>query len=139
MPQWWIKLSPITSVKSVRFYSGPSLLAKQVNILILVLACLIIILSTIPLTPSALLLAFVVNLFFRHGFLVEAMNGEIVLKSSQTLEYNQSVCKLRKVIFSVDSVALLLIVGNGQRLVLWRDSLDEASYRHLLVQLKKEP
>ncbi|EGA71906.1 hypothetical protein VISI1226_03109 [Vibrio sinaloensis DSM 21326] len=100
---------------------------------------MIIILSTIPLTPSALLLAFVVNLFFRHGFLVEAMNGEIVLKSSQTLEYNQSVCKLRKVIFSVDSVALLLIVGNGQRLVLWRDSLDEASYRHLLVQLKKEP
>lgn len=104
----------------------------------LILACLMVTFSDIPLVVSLLLITLIVNQFLDHGFMVKTMRGAITIKSSQMLEHKRVAFRLRKVIFSLDRVALLLFVDQNQRFILWRDSFDEASYRRLILLLKKE-
>lgn len=103
------------------------------------LACSVIILSNFPLAPSFVFISFCYQIFHERGFWVPDLAGEAAFYRSGQHEYLQQPFLLKKVVFLIDKVGLLFILKDGRRFMLWRDSVDEAMYRHLIVWLKREP
>ncbi|WP_366664708.1 protein YgfX [Vibrio hepatarius] len=127
-----------TSAKCVRFYSTPSYLAKQVNIHCAILACFFIVHSDFPLAPSIWLIYLVIDTFVKHGLWVVPFVGELELSQAGQSRCNDDEFSVRRTILLLDKVGILFVLKDGRRRMLWRDSLKEADYRHLLVWLKRE-
>lgn len=102
------------------------------------MACFVIVQSDIPLAPSFLLLHLGYRQFLEHGFLVTPLTGAVDFHHSGYHEYKQNPFPVNKVIFLIDKLGLLFVLSDGRRFMLWRDSIDEAEYRHLIVWLKRE-
>ncbi|WP_425425087.1 protein YgfX [Vibrio hepatarius] len=127
-----------TSAKCVRFYLTPSYLAKQVNIHCAILACFFIVHSDFPLAPSIWLIYLVIDTFVKLGLWVVPLVGELELSQAGQSRCNDDEFSVRRTILLLDKVGILFVLKDGRRRMLWRDSLKEADYRHLLVWLKRE-
>lgn len=138
MRLWWIRLSPIISVKSAKTELAYSNLALQANIIVMVLACVVIILSDLPLLASALVIYLLIRYVGRGSLLVPAMRGELILASDGSLTFCQERLAVRKIVFTLDELCLLLLLKDGRRFLLWRDSMSDSQYRHIVATLKKE-
>jgi hypothetical protein len=131
-------LSPITSAKCVKVTLAPSFIASQANALLLVLAFSIAILSSLPLVATV----YLVYLLFKQDrcepLLLESLQGEVNFVSATQYQLADGLHNIRKVVFTLLPVGLLILHKDSHRVMLWRDSLPEAKYRELVVMLKRE-
>ncbi|WP_419831543.1 protein YgfX [Vibrio sinaloensis] len=131
-------MSRITSAKSARVYIAESQRSSQANIALAVLASLIVIFSEIPLFIAVIFIVLLISICRKHTLLIPPMKGELYVDSSGHIQYQGESVTIRKVIFTLDEWCVWFWFQDGRRVLLWRDSLDEGAYRHLLVVLKKE-
>jgi len=102
------------------------------------LACFFIVHSDFPLAPSVWLIYLVIDTFLKHGLWVAPLVGELELSQVGQSRCNDDEFSVRRTILLLDKVGILFVLKDGRRRMLWRDSLKEADYRHLLVWLKRE-
>ncbi|MDC5807757.1 hypothetical protein OPW36_06890 [Vibrio europaeus] len=138
MRLWWIRLSRTTSVKCARFYLSPSYTATMTSILVMMLVFLIVVLSSIPLVASLALIAMLVKSALVGDVLLPSMQGEVEFTSSSTYKTAQGNERIRSVNFIGMALGLLITRQDKTRFILWRDSMPEEDYRHLVVILKRE-
>tara|TARA_Y100001956_G_scaffold3954_1_gene3728 strand:+ start:5202 stop:5519 length:318 start_codon:yes stop_codon:yes gene_type:complete len=104
----------------------------------MLLACFLIVISDFPLAPSiCIIVVFWLNLG-RGSWLVPTMRGELIVDSDGGVHYQGELIEIRKIVFSLDELCILLWLYDGRRYLLWRDSTSEGQYRHILAILKKE-
>nr|WP_245834723.1 protein YgfX [Vibrio salilacus] len=102
------------------------------------LACLTIIHSQLPLVATILLLPLVIK-YTRHlGWFVPSLTGEVTFISPREYQTEQGTYVIKAVLFPLMSFGLLIVLANNQRVLMWRDSMPESSYRQLVVMLKRE-
>lgn len=135
---WSIRLSLITSVKCARFRLTRSYLSLLANYFILVLASSFIILSDLPLVALFPCLYLLTTVTVKSGFLASALLGDVTFLSAQEYQLGGSLIPIKRVIFALSPVVLLIIHDDNSRVLLWRDSLSENQYRDLIVMLKRE-
>lgn len=102
------------------------------------LAFSFIALSELPLTVSVVLLSLLGNLVRERDVLLPAMQGEVEFSSAREFKTPQGRVEVRSVNFVLMALGLVITRSDNQREILWRDSVDEASYRQLVVMLKRE-
>jgi hypothetical protein len=102
------------------------------------LTCFLVIFSDLPLVPSLFFLSILFQYSRRHSLIVPALYGRACFRPDGQLEIQNACVVVRRAILILDRFAILLIFQDGTRRLLWRDSINEACYRHLLVVLKKE-
>lgn len=136
MPRWWTKLSPITSAKSVRLFAHHSFKARIANLLILMFAVCVCVISPLPLSPSLYLLGLVISQALRGPLIPQPIFGLFsVTQSGELMRFN-SVPFSTKVLFAYAPVFIVFSGKNGKSCSLWRDSLTDKEYRNLLVYLR---
>ncbi|WP_176288656.1 protein YgfX [Vibrio sp. JPW-9-11-11] len=131
-------MSLITSAKCVRFVLTPSKHANQANGIFSVLACLATMYSPLPIIAYTVLLPLIVKLHQHQIWLAPALQGEVTFVSPRQIETLHGTYQIKAVLFPLMSWAIVLILHNNQRILLWRDSLSDASYRQIVVLLKRE-
>ncbi|WP_416340947.1 protein YgfX [Vibrio hepatarius] len=102
------------------------------------MACFFIVHSDFPLAPSIWLIYLVIDTFVKLGLWVVPLVGELELSQAGQSRCNDDEFSVRRTILLLDKVGILFVLKDGRRRMLWRDSLKEADYRHLLVWLKRE-
>ena len=106
--------------------------------MLLVLAFSIAILSSLPLVATV----YLVYLLFKQDrcepLLLESLQGEVNFVSATQYQLADGLHNIRKVVFTLLPVGLLILHKDNHRVMLWRDSLPEAKYRELVVMLKRE-
>ncbi len=90
--------------------------------------------SPIPLVASVCLLLIIVSRPLSF-LLPDALNGEVELRFDGSLKTNNKSLDFESVSF-LHAFLFLSFQTKDKRWLLWRDSCDEETYRHLLVRLK---
>gem|GEM_PF-1876971 len=108
------------------------------SVMLLMLVFLIISLSSIPLPASLALIYLLGKLTASNVALLPAMQGEVEFISPTRYKTAQGVHHIRTVNYVAMAFGLLITRSDNKREFLWRDSLSEASYRHIVVMLKRE-
>ncbi|QPG36028.1 hypothetical protein IXK98_21605 [Vibrio europaeus] len=108
------------------------------SILVMMLVFLIVALSSIPLVASLALIAMLVKSALVGDVLLPSMQGEVEFTSSSTYKTAQGNERIRSVNFIGMALGLLITRQDKTRFILWRDSMPEEDYRHLVVILKRE-
>lgn len=137
MRLWLIKLLRTTSVKSVRLSFSHSYTSIIASVMLLMLVILIITLSDTPIAPSLILLFIAGKLAIGKGLFFPSLKGEAEFTSS-SYTVADKVHPIRSVNYLVMAFVLLIEREDRKRVLVWRDSVSEASYRHLVVMLKRE-
>ncbi|WP_235431342.1 MULTISPECIES: hypothetical protein [Vibrio] len=106
--------------------------------MLLMLVFLIITLSSIPLPASLMLIYLLGKLAATKVDLLPTMQGEVEFISPTRYKTAQGVNHIRTVNYVAMAFGLLITRSDNKREILWRDSLPEASYRHIVVMLKRE-
>ena len=91
--------------------------------------------SSIPLAASLVLLSLCLTQLRSSEVLVHPLNGDVVFGSDHELQVKNRKYTVKKVFFSVRSVALVIICDRS-KFILWRDSISERDYRRLLYFLR---
>lgn len=138
MRLWLIKLSRTTSAKSVRLNFRHSYTSTMASVMLLMLVIFIIVLSDIPLAPSIILLSILSKLAIDKEILPAPLRGDVEFTACSYKFANGAEHRIETVNFLGMAFVLLIQREGGQRTLIWRDSLSEASYRHLVVMLKGE-
>lgn len=107
--------------------------------MLLVLAFSIITLSTLPLAPTFLLLFVLFKHVNAEPLLIKSLRDEVSFVSATQYQSTRGRHKIKKVMFTLLPIGLVIIHRNEERVMLWRDSVTEAKYRELVVMLKREP
>ncbi|KJY85456.1 hypothetical protein TW81_00270 [Vibrio galatheae] len=104
----------------------------------MMLAISIITLSSIPLPASCYLFYLLAKRIAANDILLPSLQGEVEFSGAAECKTALGAFKISKVNFVVMAFGLLITKADKTRVILWRDSLAEANYRHLLVVLKRE-
>ncbi|UPQ88380.1 protein YgfX [Vibrio sinaloensis] len=131
-------MSPTTSVKCARVVLTPSKHAKQANVIFSTLACFTTLISPLPLIAIVFLLIVIAKLHPHQVWLAPALQGEVTFVSPRQADTVNHTYQIKTVLFPLMSFALLLVLQDNQRRLIWRDSLPDVSYRQLVVLLKRE-
>lgn len=94
-----------------------------------------VLLSNIPLVASLVLLSLCVVQLIGSEILIKPLYGDVVFGTEQELHTENKKYKVKKIFFSARSIALI-IVCDGDKLILWRDSVTERDYRRLICFLR---
>ncbi|WP_367613487.1 hypothetical protein [Vibrio sp. RE86] len=104
----------------------------------MMLACCLIVASSLPLTAVFPALLIVARVTLKDGLFIEPMRGDVTFISPTHYQVDGVTIEIKKVVFIAMSFGLIIFGQDNRRTILWRDSLSERSYRHLVVMLKKE-
>lgn len=74
----------------------------------------------------------------KFGFLASALHGDVTFLSAQEYQRDRALIPIKRVVFALSPIALLIVHNDNCRVLLWRDSLSEKQYRDLIVMLKRE-
>ncbi|XHY21694.1 hypothetical protein ViNHUV68_24300 [Vibrio sp. NH-UV-68] len=102
------------------------------------LACFTVIHSQLPLVATTLLLPLVIKYTLHLSWFTTPLTGEVTFISPREYQTEQGTYVIKAVLFPLMSFGLLIVLANNQRVLLWRDSMPESSYRQLVVMLKRE-
>ncbi|EFP98091.1 hypothetical protein VIBC2010_00605 [Vibrio caribbeanicus ATCC BAA-2122] len=94
-----------------------------------------VLLSNIPLVASLVLLSLCVVQLIGSEILIKPLHGGVIFGAEQELYTENKKYKVKKIFFSARSIALI-IVCDGDKLILWRDSITERDYRRLICFLR---
>ena len=128
-------MSLTTSVKYVRLVLSPSRYAIIADNVIVFVVMMGVLVSSLPLAASLVLLALCFAQLRSSEILVTPLYGDVIFSSEQELQTKDRKHKVKRIFFSVCGVGLV-IVCDGYRLILWRDSATERDYRRLLFFLR---
>ncbi|WCP66666.1 protein YgfX [Vibrio tubiashii] len=104
----------------------------------MMLVFLIVVLSSIPLVASLVLIVVLIKSALTNDILLPSMQGEVEFTSPTTYKTAQGTERIRSVNFIGVAFGLLITRQDKKRFILWRDSMPEEDYRHLVVILKRE-
>ncbi|WP_425445086.1 protein YgfX [Vibrio xiamenensis] len=134
---WSIKLSRTTSARSVNLYATPSFQALIVQWVILQLAISVLTINGFPLIVSVCLLCLFISVLFQRKLLPTPLHGVIDLDSNQFRigkhQYYYQRCDV-----SFHTWLVIFELKSGEKVCIWRDSVCDADYRHLLVMLRTQ-
>ena len=128
-------MSLTTSAKYVRFVLSSSRYAIIADFIIVFGVMMGVLLSNIPLVASLVLLSLCVVQLICSEILIKPLYGAIVFGIKQELHTENKKYKVKKIFFSARSIALI-VVCDGDKLILWRDSITERDYRRLICFLR---
>ncbi|MEH0742117.1 hypothetical protein H4F05_11410 [Vibrio cholerae] len=114
-------------------------MAAQVNVIVSMLTCCLLVTSALPLvvTPIVLLSLFRWANANSDGMLHESLKGAITFDADFCYHYQGRQVGIKAVSTALSAWALCLTRSDGKRVLLWRDSLPDEHYRHLLVALRQ--
>lgn len=129
---------PITSVKSVKLYCRPSLLAAIVEFTVLMLAVATIWLVDLPAVLQLFSSLMVMRWHCAGAILQRSLSGEITYQHDGVLmtAWHDQPYYIRSMSTLYAPFFLTLKCGSQHWLV-WRDSCVEADYRHLIFNEKR--
>lgn len=118
-------------------YAHPSFMAAQVNVIISMLTCCLLIISALPLVVTPIVLLSLFRWANAGGMLQESLKGAITFDADFCYHYQGRQFGIKAVSTALSAWALCLTRSDGKRVLLWRDSLPDEHYRHLLVALRQ--
>ncbi|KGY13793.1 hypothetical protein NM22_04065 [Vibrio tubiashii] len=104
----------------------------------MMLVIFIIVLSEIPLAPSVILLTIMAKLAKDKAILPPALQGDVEFTALNYKDSHGAAHRIHNVNYLGMAIVLLIQREDGRRILVWRDSLPDANYRHLVVMLKRE-
>ncbi len=137
MLPWWIKSLLITSVKSVKLYCRPSILASLVEFSVVMFALEVIWLSSLHAVVQLFCSFTIIRWFQSTSILSAELRGEVTYQTDGTLKTFAGKARPITLFSTRYSAVFLSITCGSDRYLLWRDSCKESDYRWIIFNEKR--
>ncbi|WP_284192079.1 protein YgfX [Vibrio zhanjiangensis] len=94
--------------------------------------------SEMPLPITVYLVGYLSVFHLRTNWLANAFRGQLVMSNSGVCFVNGKETRIQKITTSLSAFGLLMQFSDGEKYILWRDSVSDEHYRQLLLSLKRE-